>query len=142
MMRSLHYYVLLNSSYHYWNGGWSTGPRHVTAMLPFACLAIGAAWQKGGTALRAIASILTVVSLVLALLCTTVGMFAPESEAELIKGFLLPGLLGGVSTATPVKLGLLPANYFYAFWAVIAISAFSLLYRSVVASSVSEDFIG
>lgn len=133
------YYILLNSSYHYWNGGWSTGPRHVTAMLPFACLAIGAAWQRGSVGFRVLAAVLTVASLALALICTTVGMFAPESEPQLVLGYLIPGLLNGLSTAAPVKLGLLASHYFYILWVLAAILVSAFLYRIVKAPGATRD---
>jgi hypothetical protein len=38
------YYLWLNGSYFYWNGGWSFGPRHMTPGLPFLALALAPVW--------------------------------------------------------------------------------------------------
>src|ERR1700687_3019207 len=38
------YYLLLNASYKYWDGGYSTGPRHLSPLVPFLCLALGLLW--------------------------------------------------------------------------------------------------
>jgi hypothetical protein len=40
------YYFLLNSSYFYWEGGWSYGPRHMAPALPFLVLALAALWTS------------------------------------------------------------------------------------------------
>lgn len=67
--------LLINSSYFYWDGGSSTGPRHLVAMLPVLAVPLGFAWPKrrpgqwGAMALLA-------VSLVLSLACASTGMFA------------------------------------------------------------------
>src|SRR5690606_8760474 len=37
-------FLLLNASYFYWNGGSSTGPRHLVAMLPVLALALAFVW--------------------------------------------------------------------------------------------------
>jgi hypothetical protein len=38
------YYVLLNASYYYWEGGWAFGPRQITAALPFLALGLAPLW--------------------------------------------------------------------------------------------------
>ena len=38
------YYLLLNASYAYWDGGWSYGPRHASPAIPFLCLGLAALW--------------------------------------------------------------------------------------------------
>jgi hypothetical protein len=40
------YFVLLNASYTYWEGGWSFGPRHLAPGIPFACLWLAAVWTS------------------------------------------------------------------------------------------------
>ena len=74
------YHLLLNASFHYWEGGWSTGPRYLTAMLPFACLAIGGAWAHASPAWRWVLLGLLAVSLVISACCAMVGMDAPAPE--------------------------------------------------------------
>ena len=40
------FYVFLNTSYHYWEGGWSLGPRHMTPAIPFLCLGLAPLWMR------------------------------------------------------------------------------------------------
>ncbi len=40
------FYVLLNAAYHYWEGGWSFGPRHLSPALPFASLGLALLWTR------------------------------------------------------------------------------------------------
>lgn len=39
------YYLLLNASYHYWEGGWAYGPRQIMSAMPFAALGIAPLWD-------------------------------------------------------------------------------------------------
>ena len=48
------YYLLVNSGYAYWEGGFSLGPRHMVPVLPFLMLAIAALWVQAGTLLRSL----------------------------------------------------------------------------------------
>jgi hypothetical protein len=48
------YYLLVNSGYAYWDGGFSLGPRHMIPVLPFLMLAIVALWMSAGAMLRAL----------------------------------------------------------------------------------------
>lgn len=40
------YYVLLNASYAYWDGGWSYGPRHMAPALPFLAMGLAPLWDR------------------------------------------------------------------------------------------------
>jgi hypothetical protein len=46
------YYLLLNASYFYWEGGWAFGPRQITAALPFLALGLAPVWDLGRSAGR------------------------------------------------------------------------------------------
>ena len=48
------YYLLLNASYFYWEGGWAFGPRQITAALPFLALGLASLWDLGRPAGRAL----------------------------------------------------------------------------------------
>jgi hypothetical protein len=39
------YYLLLNASYFYWEGGWAFGPRQMTTALPFMALGLAPLWD-------------------------------------------------------------------------------------------------
>ena len=41
------YYLLLNASYFYWEGGWAFGPRQITTALPFLALGLAPLWDLG-----------------------------------------------------------------------------------------------
>jgi hypothetical protein len=40
------FYVLLNASYFYWEGGWAYGPRQMMAGLPFLALGLAPLWDR------------------------------------------------------------------------------------------------
>lgn len=98
------YYLGLNSSYYYYDGGWSTGPRHITGMLPFACLALGSVWNSASRQMRAFVFLLFLISLALALICASTTMYAPNNYSHLLPEFLIPAFMGPYSSGVPVHL--------------------------------------
>ena len=46
------FYLLLNASYYYWEGGWAYGPRHITPALPFLFLGLAPLWDRWRGAAR------------------------------------------------------------------------------------------
>src|SRR5207249_872315 len=46
------YYLVLNASYIYWEGGWSYGPRHLSPSLPFVALGAAPVWDSASNAGR------------------------------------------------------------------------------------------
>ena len=48
------YYLLLNASYFYWEGGWAFGPRQITPALPFVALGLAPLWDRAKPALLVI----------------------------------------------------------------------------------------
>ena len=48
------YYLLLNASYFYWEGGWAFGPRQITPALPFVALGLAPLWDRAKPALLAL----------------------------------------------------------------------------------------
>ncbi len=94
-------YLLINSGYAYWDGGASTGPRHIMPMLPFIGLALVPLWEAFGRRLRIALLALTALSFVLSLACATFYMTAPIAvegigfvHDELFE-FILPHFLAG-----------------------------------------------
>lgn len=47
-------YFLLNISYHYWEGGWFVGPRHLLPGVAFVAIGLAALWDAGPAAARAL----------------------------------------------------------------------------------------
>jgi len=48
------FYLALNASYFYWEGGWAFGPRQVTPALPFVALGLAPLWDRWRTAGRGV----------------------------------------------------------------------------------------
>ena len=69
---------LVNLSYPEWSGGWSTGPRLLVPMLPFAMLPVAGLLAVGGRASRRVAAILAIAGAVVILLFQGVGARVPE----------------------------------------------------------------
>jgi hypothetical protein len=91
-------YLWINASYFYWDGGFSTGPRHLIAMLPVAALGL-AFVRPSGRAGTAIIGLLLAGSLVLSLASGLAGMFAPSTILNPIVDWIFPNAFG------PGKLG-------------------------------------
>jgi hypothetical protein len=86
-------YFWINSSYYYWNGGFSLGPRHLVAMLPMAAISLAFVWpatagEKFGV------SILLGLSLIVSLACAAAGMFPPDTLMNPLAEWVLPQLFG------------------------------------------------
>jgi hypothetical protein len=67
------FYLLLNASYFYWEGGWAYGPRQTMAAMPFVCLGLAplwTRWRRNGRALLG-ATCLWGVALTLVAVATT-----------------------------------------------------------------------
>ena len=47
------FYLLLNASYFYWEGGWAYGPRQVMPALPFLALGLAPLWDRVAARRRA-----------------------------------------------------------------------------------------
>ena len=71
------FYILLNSSYFYWDGGWSTGPRHIMPALGAICLVLAGFWDVAGPAWRKVLVFGASISGALNFICATVDMTDP-----------------------------------------------------------------
>lgn len=91
------FYLAINSSYHYWNGGWSTGPRHLVPTLPFLALSLAFAWPKSRH-WRVVFVVLFALSLAISAVSAATDMFAPgEYHSPLFK-YLIPLLVHQASS--------------------------------------------
>jgi hypothetical protein len=88
------YYLLLNSGYYYWQGGWSTGPRHITPILPFLSLPFALLWTRA-IRMHTLLAILLAINIALSLLCVSVSMEADYTPNYMV-GYLLPRFLDGI----------------------------------------------
>lgn len=72
-------YVLFNAGYFAWDGGGSTGPRHLVPMLPY--LVVPMAWlMKTNRRARTVVWALVVPSIAIMLACTAVCIQVPEGD--------------------------------------------------------------
>ncbi len=89
------FYLLLNSSYAYWDGGWSTGPRHITPAFPFLALGLGMFYARVSVIIRTAILTLLGLSIVISLMCASVSMASPEEMANPLRELILPSFLRG-----------------------------------------------
>jgi hypothetical protein len=73
---------LVNLSYPEWTGGWSTGPRLLVPLLPFAMLPVAALLARGGRPATVVALILALAGGVLMLLFQGVGGRVPNAVTD------------------------------------------------------------
>lgn len=82
--------LLVNLSYPEWTGGWSTGPRLLVPLLPFAMLPVAAVLACGGPVVTGVALGQAVAGGVLMLLFQGVGARIPQFVADPLFGAVLP----------------------------------------------------
>jgi len=78
--------ILVNLSYPEWSGGWSTGPRLLVPLLPFAMLPVAGLLAVGGRAATTLAVLLAVAGAVVAFLFQGVGGRVPDPQPAVIPG--------------------------------------------------------
>ncbi|WP_435007098.1 hypothetical protein P12x_004485 [Tundrisphaera lichenicola] len=74
--------LLMNLSYPEWTGGWSTGPRLLLPLLPFAMLPVASLLAVGGSPTAAIAVILGLVGGVEMVMFQAIGARVPQDIAR------------------------------------------------------------
>jgi hypothetical protein len=95
------YYVLFNSAYHYWNGGWSYGPRHLSPALPFLCLGLAILWTRARTPLRAGMGALAAWGFALALMCVATTSQPSDLERHPVGHLIWPAFWSGDLSLNP-----------------------------------------
>jgi hypothetical protein len=89
------FYLLLNASYVYWDGGWSYGPRHMEPAIPFVALGLAWLWTALPRAGRALLTAGWVWGAALSLLGVSVMAQPPEYYRRPIKQLLWPAFRDG-----------------------------------------------
>ena len=134
------YYLAMNAGYYYWDGGSSTGPRHLIPALPFMALLLGRLWDAGRPIFRVAFLGLFGISLLISLVCTSVDVMAPPNLAHPFTDYLLPAFLEGrlhrvvigrvlpIDNALPLLIPLL------LLWAIVALLLLACHKRATVNS--------
>ena len=73
--------LLYNASYFYWDGGYSTGPRHAMPAMAFLALGVAPLWRGWGRSGRVIISLLLTLSIGINLAIAAAEVTAPDSAA-------------------------------------------------------------
>lgn len=89
------YYVLFNASYHYWDGGWSYGPRHMAPVVWFLALALAPVWCGVGKWLRVGLVAAAAYGGLLALMAVAVTAQPPDTYEHPLTELYLPLFLDG-----------------------------------------------
>ena len=108
------YYILLNASYHYWEGGWSLGPRHLSPALPFLCLGLAPLWSRARRPARAVLLGLWIVGAGLNFVGVATMPEPPANVARPMRELIWPAFKDGdlsLNTQTFVHYAINPASW-------------------------------
>jgi hypothetical protein len=97
------YYVALNASYTYWEGGWSYGPRHLSPAIPFLAIGLAAIWTVASRTLRVFLASLAVVATALALVAVSTMAQPPAEIRRPLAELLLPAFRDGDLALNPQR---------------------------------------
>ena len=100
------YFLLMNASYFYWDGGGSTGPRHLTPALAFLCLPLGILWSRIHQTFRPVLLGLLVFSFQIAFISAAVDITTSPDFREPLFDYLIPEFLEGNILRPPIVRGL------------------------------------
>lgn len=89
------FYLLLNGSYHYWEGGWSYGPRHLSPGLAFACLGLVPLWMRGRVAGRIAIAGLALCGIAVTLVAVSTTPQPPADFTRPVAQLLWPSFEAG-----------------------------------------------
>jgi hypothetical protein len=84
------FYLALNAGYHYWEGGWSFGPRHLAPALPFACLGLALLWTRAPAWGRALLALLCAWGIATSLIAVSTMAQPPASLSRPMTELLWP----------------------------------------------------
>lgn len=89
------YYLLLNASYYYWEGGWAYAPRQLTPGLPFVALGLAPLWDARRTVLRAALAAAWIWGVAITLVVVSTNPQPPSSFKAPVKELLWPSFRAG-----------------------------------------------
>jgi hypothetical protein len=89
------YYLLLNASYFFWEGGWAYGPRQLTPGLPFIALGLAPLWDEARYAWRALFIAGWIWSVGITLIAVSTTPQPPSSFKAPVRELLWPAFRDG-----------------------------------------------
>lgn len=89
------YYVLLNASYVYWEGGWSYGPRHASPAIPFLCIGLAFLWTNLARVGRAMLAAVAAYGVALTLVAVSTMPLPPNNIRRPVAELLWPAFREG-----------------------------------------------
>lgn len=89
------YYLLLNASYYYWEGGWAYGPRQIMPALPFLALGLAPVWDAGRRAGRVVLSAGWLWGAALTLVAVSTTAQPPSALQSPVRELLWPAFRDG-----------------------------------------------
>jgi hypothetical protein len=89
------YFMLLNASYAYWEGGWSYGPRHASPAIPFLCIGLAFLWTALPAFGRWALALLSIYGAAITLIAVTTMPLPPAQIRRPVQDLLLPAFLDG-----------------------------------------------
>src|SRR5262249_39005433 len=89
------YFILLNASYNYWEGGWSYGPRHAAPGIPFLCLSLAFLWTAVPPVGRWVLTALSAYGAALTLIAVSTMPLPPSDIRRPMADFLWPAFRDG-----------------------------------------------
>lgn len=105
------YYILLNASYVYWEGGWSYGPRHASPGIPFLCIGLAALWSVSPRIVRAALAAAGAYGVAITLIAVSTMPLPPNNLRHPVAELLWPAFRDGdlsLNTQTFVSGGANP----------------------------------
>ena len=105
------FYVLLNASYVYWEGGWSYGPRHASPSIPFLCIGLAALWTAAPRLVRGALALASAYGIAITLIAVSTMPLPPNNLRHPVSELLWPAFRDGdlsLNTQTMVSGGANP----------------------------------
>jgi hypothetical protein len=102
------YFILLNASYNYWEGGWSYGPRHAAPAIPFLCVSLAFLWTAVPAAGRWVLAGLSAYGTAVTLIAVSTIPLPPSDIRRPVAEFMWPAFRDGdlsLNTQTFVSYG-------------------------------------
>jgi hypothetical protein len=89
------YYILLNASYAYWEGGWSYGPRHAAPGIAFLCFGLAALWTAVPKSIRAALALVGAYGIAVTLVAVSTMPLPPNNIRRPVAELLWPAFVDG-----------------------------------------------